>query len=380
MADRRERLEGSGGTFKSTLKLAPAIGDWTTLKPVRVSSRKVKSGLYGFDRLSQEELKLTQTIHYNFAQAFLCSTKKNLSLGGDLFTISVEQSTYSDFLKRVYQPTAYCKIYIPNLLDEILVCIDMPIANTIINHALGGSDLSPITRKLTEIEEEVLTKAISAELGSFSASFEKIFETPKFKVVSTPEITLEGTINPASTFVFVSVEMSIGDNPPATIWFAYTATSLKTLLEKVQMRITQRPVNFGKLPPALLDDITIPLIVDLGETLVATQDLHSLEKGDVVALDASLEDLVPVLIGGFVRVMGQPGTKTGKLAARIFGSKISKTKAVGEMPRSGENISEEISPQKNLPLENEEEQEYSDEEEEGLLEDEFSDEEEEEGE
>ncbi len=383
MADRRERFEGTSAAYRSSIKLTPAIGDWTTLKPVRAPSKKVKTGLYGFDRLSQEELKLAHIIHYNFGQALIVSLKRNLSVGGDLFTVAAEQSTYSEFLKKVYQPTVYSKISIPNLPDDVLMCIDMPIANTIINHALGGRDLSPITRKLTDIEEEVLTKVFSDELENYTNAFDKIFELPKFKVVSSPELVIEGTITPTSTFVFFSIELSVGDNPPGIIWIGYTSSTLRVLLEKVEKRQSQRPINFAKLPPSILDGIIIPVITDLGETPVATQALQKLEAGDVVSLETTLGDFVPVLLGGRVKIMGQVGTKGGRMAVRTFGTQPKHLKAPEELPSweaETEELKteEEVLPEEDFGLEKETKEEYPVEEEEAVLEEESPEEEEEE--
>lgn len=338
MADKRDRAEASPAGYRSTIKLTPAIGDWTALRPVRMPTKKVKTGLYGFDRISQEELKVAQVIHYNFGQSLLAALKKNLSVGGDLFTISAEQSTYSEFLKKVYQPTVYCKISIPNLSDAVIVCVDMPVANTVINHALGGKDIAPITRKLTDIEEEVFTKVFQEEVPGYTAAFDKIFEAPTFQVINSPELQVEGTISPAGAFVFFQIELSLGDNPPGMINIGYTAASLKTLVERVDKRRSLRPVNFSKLPQSVLDGVTIPVIVNLGQTMVSTQDLHRLEVGDVVELDSSLGGFSPVLLGGHIKISGRPGTRGEKMAVRAFGAGVPKISA-REMPETVEEPS-----------------------------------------
>ena len=366
MAERRDKIEVGSSSFKSTIKLTPAIGDWTTLKVVRAPSKKVKTGLYGFDRLSQEELKVARVIHYNFSQALTSSFKRDLSAGGDLFSVSVEQTTYSDFLKKVYQPTVYSKIAIPGLPDEVIVCIDMPLANTIINHAMGTKDLSPITRKLTDIEEGVLQKVMSKELDDYTQAFDKIFEPPKYEVASSPEIMVEQTISPSATFVFFSTEISLGDNPPGVIWIGYTSSQLKTLLERVGKRRSQKPINFSRLPQSMLEGINIPIIADLGETMVLTKELHKIEPGDVVSLSSALSDFIPVLLGGQVRVLGRPGVRNGRLSSRVFAKKPMMSARempvgveeniggdMGSLPAGFDNLSLEKKGQQEYPVEEE---------------------------
>ncbi len=352
MADRRGNAEGASASYKSTIKLTPAIGDWTMLRPVRPPSKKVKTGLYGFDRLSQEDLKSARLIHYNFAQALITSLKRDLSVGGELFTVSVEQSTYSDFLKKVFQPTAYSKIMIPNLGEPVIATIDMPLANTIINHALGGKDINPITRKLTEIEEEVLTKVFQTEIEQYAIAFERIFEMPKFSVANSPEIMIESSLSPSGTFVFFTIELSVGDNPPAMIWIGYTSSALKTLVDRFEKKKNQRQINFSKLPAALLDGVAIPVIADLGSTAVPTKDLHSIEVGDVVSVGTALGGFSGVYLGGGVELLGRAGTRNNRLSVRVF-----KNKPV-MVPRHEMPSEVRAEMDENLGLENNKQQEY----------------------
>ncbi len=363
MPERRDKVEGGTSSYKSTIKLSPAIGDWTTLKVVRAPSKKVKTGLYGFDSLSQEELKKAHLVHYNFAAAMTSSLKRDLMTGGELFSVSVEQSTYSDFLKRIYQPTVYSKISVPGLPGDVIVCIDMPLANTIINHALGGGDLSPITRKLTDIEEEVLMKVMGGILDNYVTSFEKIFERPALSITSSPEITVEQTISPTATFVFFSIEISVGDNPPSVIWIGYTSLQIKTLLDRMEKRRGQRPLSLSKLPQTLLEGISIPVIADLGSTEVLTGELHSIEPGDVVSLSTALGDFIPVSLGGKVRILGRPGERGGKISVRAFATKPAMgTKElpveIPEHTNDKEKYPVKVEGNENLSLENPEQQEY----------------------
>ena len=56
---------------KKVIKMPPALGDWTTYRPVKPISKKVRAGLYGFDRLSSENLDQAIKIHYQFITKFL---------------------------------------------------------------------------------------------------------------------------------------------------------------------------------------------------------------------------------------------------------------------------------------------------------------------
>ena len=99
-----EKPRSEAAPQKRSLKLAPLLGDWTTYKPPRVFVKKVKSGLYGFDRLSEDELKAAHRLHYNFALRLCRTLKTGLRLGPEIYSVEAMQSTYSAFIKSFNLP------------------------------------------------------------------------------------------------------------------------------------------------------------------------------------------------------------------------------------------------------------------------------------
>ena len=124
MVARGEREEGSAA-YKSLIKLPPAIGDWTTYKPSRAPTKKVRLGLYSFDRLSQEELKCGHIVHYNFGRLFVKELKSKLNISGELHTVSCEQTSYANFVKQILQPVVHISLSIPKISENIHVLIDL---------------------------------------------------------------------------------------------------------------------------------------------------------------------------------------------------------------------------------------------------------------
>jgi hypothetical protein len=68
----------------------------------------------------------------------------------------------------------------------------------------------------------------------------------------------------------------------------------------------------------LLQKITAPVTAILGETDLTTQELNEFEVGDVVALDLSISSPLLTEVGN-IKLSGQPGTKSKKVAIRIVG-------------------------------------------------------------
>src|SRR3989338_1452251 len=143
-----ERLKPEIASQKRGIKLPPAIGDWTTYRPPKILVKKVKSGLYGFDRLSKTEVNQALLIHYKFVQDLLRRLKIDLGLAVEFLSCQIEQTTYLNFLRTLNEPTAQGKLSIGGLHEAIQLFFDLNLSNSIINHALGSRDLEPLNRGL----------------------------------------------------------------------------------------------------------------------------------------------------------------------------------------------------------------------------------------
>lgn len=368
-----ERKEGTGTSSRKIIKLTPAIGDWTTLKPSKIPEKRVKIGLYGFDRISQGELSHAHIIHYNFAHALLKDLKITLGIGGELYTVSAEQTSYSDFIKRLFHPMVHAKISIPDFPSNIHFCMELSVANTLINHALGSRDLTPLNRKLTEIEEETLNTLISEHLGPLAEAYSGAIENPRFEIISSPDFSVDSAISPTTTFTFFITEIAMGDNPPAKILIGYQSKALKSLLEKVELASPMKPLDLSKLPEMVYNKILVSVASNLGETAIATEDLQALEVGDIVALDIHLGNPLLLTLGNKAKLAGSAGIHGGKRAIRIISSIEGKILKIPEEEKVEEVIpetpKEEIAPSEKELLEKETEEGYP-------IDEEFSEEEE----
>jgi flagellar motor switch protein FliM len=343
---------------KKGIKFAPAIGDWTVYKPSRVLVKKVKTGLYGFDRLSKDELNELLLIHYKFIKEFLKRLKIDLGVSAELFTVSVEQTTYLNFLRTLINPIVQAKINISEMHDPIHLFFDLAQANSMINHALGSQDLEPINRGLTESENNVFSTTISQYLPKLTNAFEHAISKPELKIIGSPDIVLDSSISPNLTLASFTAEIALADNPPGKIIFAYSGPALKNLLTRYRQIRLSKQLDFSKLSPTLLSLIQANVSIKLGETSLTTNDIHQLEVGDVVSLDTTIDSPISLTIGNALKSYAQAGIKSKKYSARIVGfeagPRISIPKPELAEPEKEEPTPEEkITQEKDLPVESE---------------------------
>jgi flagellar motor switch protein FliM len=238
-----------------------------------------------------------------------------------LFTVQAQQTTYLNFLRSVMGPMVQLKIEVAGLHDPILFLLDISLANSIINYALGSVDLEPINRSLTDAERITLVTALEEYLPIFSQAFANTITDLKLTYINSPDVNVDQTINPASTLAGFIGEVSLADNPPAKVYIAYAGNALKYLLDRYKQMDRSKELDFSHLPAGLLSQIKAPLSAVLGETSLTTNEIRQFEVGDVVSLDTTINSPLAITIGNKLKLASQPGVKNKRSAARIIGLK-----------------------------------------------------------
>jgi flagellar motor switch protein FliM len=208
-------------------------------------------------------------------------------------------------------------LLIPGFTEALTLVLDLALANTIINHALGSRDQEPLNRGLTEAENSVLTTALNEYLPDLAAAFDHAITPPELSLVSSPDATIDQAISPSATFVAFSAEVALGENSPGRLTIGYLGSMLKPLLAAYAQKQSGRPLNFARLSNTLLSKVTVPVLALLGETTLTTNDLRQLEVGDVVTLATAINAALPIKIGKLLTLLGQPGTKDKKISLRL---------------------------------------------------------------
>lgn len=372
MGERQESVS----LHKKEIKFPASIGDWTTYKPLKPAARKIKPFLYGFHRISGSELETTLKVHHFFSIEFARYLKDAIKASIDIFSISIEQLTYLDFLKRVTGGLIYNKLALENI-GEVLFLIDYQLANIVINFSLGSQTADTKIKELTELEESIIQSIFGNVLEKYSGCWRDIFKKPALEIISYPNIQRETNINLNEIITVVSAQVSIANSVPASYTFVYQNNVLKKLTELLWKKEESAPLNLSALPEELLNAIEIPMIAELGTTSISTQELTEIENEDVISLDQKLNEPIRLVFGYSSQFVAQPGIKNNRQSVRLLSSSIKKIKAAPiikpEIPAEPVKLTEpliaeeskvdlEIPQQEEdleFPLEGEEKEEYN---------------------
>ncbi len=336
MADKLD----AGILYKKEIKLPPSFGDWTTYKPPKSPAKKIKALAYGSQRVSRESLESILIIHHFFAIEFARHLKESLKASTDVISVTLEQITYLDFLKRVSGGIIYNKLTLGEA-GEAMFLVDYQMANIAINFSLGFQTADTKVKELTELEESLINSIFSTIMEKYAKCWHNIFEAPSFEIVSYPNIQRETHLNLNEIVTVITTQLSVANALPATYTFVFQNSLIKKLMDAFSDKNENAPLNLSVLSDALLNAIRVPIIAQAGSTFITTEEVMSLEEDDVISLDQPVNEPVRLIFGYLAEAKAQPGVKSGKLAVRLLSGKAKKIKSSAVMTAEKE-ITEEI--------------------------------------
>lgn len=287
--------------------------------------RKVKT--YDFkrpDKFSKDQIRTLTMLHDNFARLFNTHLSTTLRTMVSVEVVSVEQTTYQEFVQSVANPSVIAVEAVPPLKGNIIMEMNTNIAFSIVDRVFGGTGESSIkTRMLTEIEEAVVKKFFGRANAFLKEAWEHVTEmNPRVESMESNPSFVQ-IVPPSDMVIIVTLQVKLGEiegfmnicipylviepvvsKLTTTFWVAASAS--KDISED-HVRKLQRKVERAQ----------VPLTVQMGTIDVTIREFMMLGFGDVLQLDTRVDDELPVLVGTKTKFYGRPGTSGKKSALQI---------------------------------------------------------------
>lgn len=275
------------------------------------------------DRFSKDQLRMLEMMHEAFARHFGTGLSAFIRSIAELEIVSVKQSSYSEYISGVPNPTALTVFSFEPLHGNCILEINPSIIFPIIDRVLGGPG-NPLAkeRELTDIEQVVVGKLAVKALDSLKDAWERVIavtpeivnkETnPQFvQLVAPSEMCLvikfnllvkeyKGTMS--LCFPYLVLE-SVVDNLSTQKWFTSSTGGHTAETEE----------HIGRR----LNNTMVPVSVQVGKTLLSTAQVMGLKKGDVIPLNASVNSQLDVFVENRRKFGGRPGIHSKKKAVMI---------------------------------------------------------------
>lgn len=302
----------------------------STLEPSEYLSLEddieTESAIYDFrkpNKLAREQIRSLQRMHEQFCRTYSSLMSAKLRSRIDLQYQSVEQLTFGEYVRSLPNPSVLSVFKCEPLSGNVVLQISPESCVMLFDRLCGGSGKSiERSRGLSDIELAVIKRqVISSFAKMLSLAWEETeqidFEldfmesNPQFLQICSDRdiviiISLQFEFNQVNDLFTLCI-------PFRTIEPIITRLNQQRLFSSLQAPDPARlSMLKDKVRAALL-----PIEVELGETTVSTEDLLTLEVGDVIQLDHKRDTNVDVKIGKLTKFKGTPGKLGKKLGVVI---------------------------------------------------------------
>lgn len=294
---------------------------------VKNKEEEKKIKVYDFkrpDKFSKDQLRTLQMIHETFSRLVSTMLSGQLRTHCHIQVTSVDQITYEEFIRSIPELTILSVFDMGTLEGNAVLELNSNIGYVIIDRVFGGNGKSDYgrVRELTDIESTVVEKFISKMLGFLSESWQDIIEImPKIDQMETNPQFVQ-IAGPTEMVVLLSFEVKVGD-ATGIMNICYPAPLIDPIISKLTAQYWFSNVKKEKTEENLkalkkrLDKVTVPVIANLGKSVLSFEQFIELNVGDVIPLDRSISDPVDLIVGNRKKFKGVPGIEGKKMAISI---------------------------------------------------------------
>ncbi|MBU1701714.1 MAG: flagellar motor switch protein FliM [Candidatus Eisenbacteria bacterium] len=290
------------------------------------SDKKISS--YDFrrpSRVSREQLKILQNLHVPFSRRLgvLLSTLLRARVTAEL--MSLEQFSYGEYIISLPQSAG---VFLLDLKEEngtTILDMQSALGLAMFDKLLGGSGLSPEEeRDMTPIEATIISKMVGKILPALKEVWAPICALEPVMRPFELNPQLQNLLPPTETVLVLTLQVSMPKTSgliTLTYPFPFIETILGHLAGENRFLVSRDPLSeeTKKEIKHALGMGPMDIAVQLGRSDVTVYDFLKLKVGDVLPLDAKVEDPVNIIVDGYTKFLGRPGRTKKWKAVQILG-------------------------------------------------------------
>jgi flagellar motor switch protein FliM len=289
--------------------------------------KKVK--VYDFKRalrFSKDQIRSLTRIHENFARILTTYFSAQLRTYVQINVASADQIPYEEFIRSVPKMTILNVYELPPLDGRILMEINPNIAYSMMDRVMGGKGVSVNkVENLTEIETTIMSQLFERAFENLSEAWSTVVDVdPVFAEFEVNPQFLQ-MVSPNETVVVISLNTTIGETS-GMINICIPHVVLEPILPKLSgsywmesKKKDIKPEEAANLEKRI-KKAYVPVVAELGNSEISIEDFLMLDRGDVIQLNARIDDPLTIKIGEIPKFTAQPGKSNNRLAIQILES------------------------------------------------------------
>ncbi|MBQ7705281.1 MAG: flagellar motor switch protein FliM [Selenomonadaceae bacterium] len=289
------------------------------------TTRKIK--VYDFkrpDKFSKDQIRTLYMLHESFGRLLNTYLSTHLRTLISVDVASVEQLTYQEFVQSVANPSFISVLGVPPLKGNIILEFDTAIAFAYVDRVFGGDGNTQVkTRVLTEIEDAVMRRFVTAAMNHFKDAWSNVTPMNPFLETTESNPQFMQIVTPSEMVVIITLQLRIGDTEGImNICIPYL------VLEPIMSKLTttfwvsssiskSETENQVAIIQSKLEKTEVPFVVEIGKVQITIREFLMLGFGDVLQLGTKVKEDLPCRVGSNAKFYCRPGTFGKKMAVQI---------------------------------------------------------------
>lgn len=273
-------------------------------------------------RVNKDQLRVMESIHEQFARLFSSSLAGSMRMVVDVDLAFVDQVLYSEFILSLNTPCSAYSFTMDPPGAQAVLCFAPELLMALVDRAFGGQGrgYEGEPRPLTQIENNIVNKLVNRVFGDLESTWELATPVRISDVMMETNPEFIQIANSSDPVVLLAFEAH-SNNVQGLIHLCYPLAALEPLLPQLAPDYKQR----GKRPAPnrplghnrSLDNVKVPVTVQVAEGSLPLREVAQLRKGDIVKLDTHKDDPAIVFLGNQPKFLGLPGLDGKRRAIKI---------------------------------------------------------------
>lgn len=274
-------------------------------------------------KFSKEHLRTLEIIFEHYGRLISTNLPVYLRKNVQVSVTSSETVTFSEFTNALSNPVIMGIVNFQPLSGNIIIDMSTNLGYAMIDRMLGGMGV-PLekNREFSEIELSILEKIIVVCTQLLREPWKNVIEiNPMLERLETnPQFAQ--IIAPNDMVAIVTLNIKIGEIQ-GYINMCLPFFTLEDIMDKLNTRYWYANMqefkddDYEEHIESLIRRVDIPIKAVLGRSTVSVSDFASLQVGDVIRLDAHVDDELSVYVGNIRKFTALPGASKENYAVKV---------------------------------------------------------------
>ena len=274
-------------------------------------------------KFSKEHLRTLEIIFEHYGRLLATNMPVYLRKSVQVDVMTSEALTYSEFSNALSNPVILGIVNFNPLPGNIVLEMDPNLGFTMIDRMLGGPGL-PLARNrdFSEIELSILERIFNTCVDLLIEPWQNVIEIhPRLERIETNSQFAQ-IISPSEMVALVTLNIKIGDTEGLmNICLPYM--TLEDIIDRINTKYwfssmqEKSGESYAEAIETLISRADIPVKAILGKSVISVTDFMNIQVGDVIRLDAKVEDELNIYVGNIRKFTALPGSSGESYAVRI---------------------------------------------------------------